>query len=46
MVIKSGQKLKHGYGELNKIIPVMSSTLVFSRLTGVLLVFGFIINIG
>jgi len=31
---------------LNKIIPVMSSTLVFSRLTGVLLVLGFIINIG
>ena len=46
MVIKSGQKLKHGYNELNKIIPVMSSTLVFSRLTGVLLIFGFIINIG
>ena len=46
MVIKSGKKLKHGYNELNKIIPVMSSTLVFSRLTGVLLVFGFIINIG
>ena len=45
MVIKSGQKLKHGYDELNKIIPVMSSTLVFSRLTGVLLVFGFVINI-
>ena len=46
MVIKSGKKLKHGYNELNKIIPVMSSTLVFSRLTGVLLVIGFIINIG
>ena len=45
MVIKSGKKLKYGYNELNKIIPVMSSTLVFSRLTGVLLVFGFIINI-
>jgi 1,4-dihydroxy-2-naphthoate octaprenyltransferase len=46
MVIKSGQKLKHGYDELSKIIPVMSSTLVFSRLTGALLVIGFIINIG
>jgi 1,4-dihydroxy-2-naphthoate octaprenyltransferase len=46
MVIKSGRKLKHVYNELNKIVPVMSSTLVFSRLTGVLLVFGFIINIG
>ena len=43
LIIKSGHKLRHGYDKLNKIIPIMGSTLAFSRITGVLFVIGFLI---
>ena len=46
LIIKSGQKLKQNYDKLTNLIPVMSSTLYFSRITGVLLVVGFLVNIG
>jgi len=45
LIIKSGQKLKQNYNKLTNLIPVMSSTLYFSRITGVLLVVGFLVNI-
>jgi 1,4-dihydroxy-2-naphthoate octaprenyltransferase len=45
LIIKSGLKLKQNYDKLTNLIPVMSSTLYFSRITGVLLVVGFLVNI-
>ena len=45
LIIKSGQKLKQNYDKLTNLIPVMSSTLYFSRITGALLVVGFLVNI-
>jgi len=45
LIIKSGQKLKQNYDKLTNLIPVMSLTLYFSRITGVLLVVGFLVNI-
>jgi len=44
LIIKSGQKLKQNYNELTNLIPVMSSTLSFSRITGALLVVGFLVS--
>jgi len=46
LIIKSGHKLKQNYEELTNIIPAMSLTLYFSRITGALLVVGFLVNIG
>ena len=46
LIIKSGYRLKQNYDKLTNLIPVMSSTLYFSRITGVLLVVGFLVNIG
>ena len=45
LIIKSGQKLKQNYDKLTNLIPVMSSTLYFSRITGALLIVGFLVNI-
>jgi len=45
LIIRSGLKLKQNYDKLTNLIPVMSSTLYFSRITGVLLVVGFLVNI-
>jgi len=45
LIIKSGQKLKQNYNELTNLIPVMSSTLSFSRITGALLVVGFLVSV-
>ena len=45
LIIKSGQKLKQNYDELANLIPVMSSTLSFSRITGALLVVGFLVSV-
>jgi len=45
LIIKSGLKLKQNYDKLINLIPVMSSTLYFSRITGVLLIVGFLVNI-
>jgi len=45
LIIKSGQKLKQNYNELTNLIPVMSSTLHFSRITGALLVVGFLVSV-
>ena len=45
LIIKSGLKLKQNYDKLITLIPVMSSTLSFSRITGALLVVGFLVNV-
>ena len=45
LIIKSGHRLKQNYDKLTNLIPVMSSTLYFSRITGVLLVVGFLVSI-
>ena len=45
LIIKSGQKLKQNYDKLTNLIPVMSSTLHFSRITGALLVVGFLVSV-
>jgi len=44
LIIRSGLKLKQNYDKLINLIPVMSSTLYFSRITGVLLIVGFLVN--
>ncbi len=46
LIIKSGYKLKQNYEQLTNLIPAMNSTLYFSRITGALLVVGFLVNIG
>jgi len=45
LIIKSGCRLKQNYYKLTNLIPVMSSTLYFSRITGALLIVGFLVNI-
>jgi len=45
LIIKSGHKLKQNYEQLTNLVPAMNSTLYFSRITGVLLVVGFLVNI-
>ena len=45
LIIKSGLKLKQNYDKLTNLIPVMRSTLYFSRITGALLVVSFLVNI-
>ena len=45
LVIKFGKKLKQNYEKLDKLLPIMGSTLVFSRVTGILLVAGFLLDV-
>ncbi len=45
LIIRSGLKLKQNYDKLTNLIPVMSSTLYFSRITGALLVVGFLVSV-
>ena len=44
-IIKSGRKLKQNYEQLTNLIPAMNSALYFSRITGALLVVGFLVSI-
>ena len=44
LIIKSGKKLKTSYSKLSGLIPTMSSTLVFSRITGAIFFICFIID--
>ncbi|AFS80940.1 UbiA prenyltransferase [Candidatus Nitrosopumilus koreensis AR1] len=44
LVIKSGFGLKKTYDSVEKLIPFMSSTLMFSRITGVLFVISFLLD--
>ena len=43
-VMKAGMKLKSNYNEIQGIIHSMSSTISFSRICGILLILGFLIN--
>jgi len=45
IMIKSGYNLKFSYDEIKKLIPVMNSTLMFSRITGALFVLSFLLDI-
>jgi 1,4-dihydroxy-2-naphthoate polyprenyltransferase len=45
LIINAGRKLKFSYDDIKKLVPIMGSTLMFSRTTGVLFVFGFLVNI-
>jgi len=44
LIIISYKKLKFGYNDINRLIPIMSSTLVYSRITGALFVVGFLLS--
>ena len=45
LMIKSGLGLQKNYDSINNLVPYMSSTLMFGRITGVLFVLGFLIPI-
>ena len=45
LVVKSGFGLKKTFDSVEKLVPYMSSTLMFSRITGALFVLSFIIGI-
>ncbi|MBU26885.1 MAG: 1,4-dihydroxy-2-naphthoate prenyltransferase [Thaumarchaeota archaeon] len=45
LMIKSGRGLQKNYDSVDDLVPFMSSTLMFSRLTGVLFVIGFLISL-
>ena len=45
LIIKPGKNLKFSYNETQKLVPIMKSTLMFSRITGALFVLGFIVNV-
>ena len=44
LIIKSGRNLKTSFHDNTLIVPVMTKTLMFSRITGALLVIGFLLN--
>ncbi|MGI0040411.1 MAG: prenyltransferase [Nitrosopumilaceae archaeon] len=44
-LIKSGQKLKQNFDDIEKLVSVMSSCVLYSRITGVLLVLSFLFSI-
>ena len=46
LIVKSGHRLKQNYEELTNLVPAMNLALYFSRITGALLVVGFLVNIG
>lgn len=43
IVLKSGNRLKHNFDDIKQLVPIMATTLSFSRITGVLFVAGFLI---
>jgi len=45
LMVKSGLGLKKSFDSVEKLIPYMSSTLMFSRITGILFVLSFLIGI-
>ena len=45
LLIKSGRSLKHNFDNTEKLVPVMSSCVLYSRITGVLLVLSFLFSI-
>jgi 1,4-dihydroxy-2-naphthoate octaprenyltransferase len=45
LIIKAGLLLKQNFDDINKLIPAMSYTITFSRITGALFVIGFLLNL-
>ena len=45
LMIKSGIGLKKNYESIESLVPFMSSTLMFSRITGALFVIGFLVGL-
>jgi len=45
LIIKAGLLLKQNFDNINKLIPAMSYTITFSRITGALFVLGFLLNL-
>ncbi|RMW34612.1 MAG: prenyltransferase, partial [Nitrosopumilus sp.] len=45
LMVKSGFGLKKTFDSVEELVPYMSSTLMFSRITGALFVLSFIIGI-
>jgi len=45
LIIKAGFLLKQNFDNIDKLIPVMSYTITFSRITGALFVIGFLLNL-
>jgi len=45
LIIKAGLKLKQNFDEIPGLVPAMSSTITFSRITGTLFVIGFILTL-
>ena len=45
LIIKTGLLLKQNFDDINKLIPAMSYTITFSRITGALFVIGFLLNL-
>jgi len=45
LIINAGRKLKFSYDDIKKIVPIMGSTLMFSRITGTLFVIGFLVDV-
>ncbi|MEX0656816.1 MAG: prenyltransferase [Nitrosopumilaceae archaeon] len=44
ILIKCGKTLRHSFDDLTKLLPIMNSTLLYSRLTGLLFVLGFLFS--
>ena len=45
MIIKAGLSLKQNFDNIQGLVPAMSSTITFSRITGTLFVIGFILTL-
>jgi len=45
LIIKAGLKLKQNFDNIQGLVPAMSSTITFSRITGALFVIGFILTL-
>ena len=45
LIIKAGIKLKNNYEQTNSLVPIMSTTLNFSRITGILFISSFFITL-
>jgi len=45
LIIKAGFKLKQNYDDIPGLVPAMSTTITFSRITGALFVIGFILTL-
>ncbi|MDX1596135.1 MAG: prenyltransferase [Nitrosopumilaceae archaeon] len=44
LIVISGKGLKTNYDNMDKLVPFMSKTLLFSRITGILLIIGFLVG--